>query len=784
MRTTAEDESPDAAPSLHILCIEDEPADVELCQQCLEKAGFDVCLDRVETREQFLARIQSTVYDLVLGDYRLPGWTGLEAVEHLRQLNIGAPFVLVTGALGEETAVECLKRGVADYVLKDRLGRLPMAVARCLEEKRLREARARGEEAMAHLAAIVESSDDAIIGTDLEGHILSWNPAAARILGHAPAEAQGCALATVIPPCPRRLSWEEVFGKVRAGETVRNYEVNPIWRGSRQVFLSLTVSPVRDPQGKVASVAAIARDITRHRHLEEQLRLKNQALLEQNRRAEAANHMKSEFLAGMSHELRTPLNSIIGLAELLHDGKLGPVSEGHLEYLGDILNSARHLLRLINDVLDLSKVEAGRLEFRPEPVQLDRLAEEVRDVLRLLAAKKQIDVAVEVAPEVNQVMADAARLKQVLYNLLSNALKFTPDGGQVWVRVKSSGPEAFRLEVEDTGIGIRAEDLPRLFQEFQQLDPGTVRKYGGSGLGLALTKRIVEAQGGRVGVRSTPNQGSVFYAVLPRVGELGTMVWSDNGPRILLVEAVPASAAWLGQALRRAGYGVMTAATGFAAAAACQTQTFAGFVVDLLLPDATGWEVLRRIRASEANRDTPVILVCGPEGRGLAAAFAVDDFLTRPVEAEALRASLERPGFPAAQARTVVVVDDDPEALREAEFLLAPLGCRVICCTGLGAGLAAVAESHPGLVIVGLLMRDLEDLGGLLRLRRNSAGRRVRLVTWARRELFEAERERLNTMGRRLALRASKGAEALLGELAAVLRMPGASLARRATAAR
>jgi PAS domain S-box-containing protein len=293
---------------------------------------------------------------------------------------------------------------------------LPAAVARSLEEKRLREARARGEQAMAHLAALVESSDDAIIGTDLEGRILTWNPAAGRMLGRSAAEALGCALSTLIPSAPRRLSWEEVLEKVRGGETIRNYEAGPIWRGGRQIYLSLTVSPVRDSQGRVASVAAIARDITRHRHLEYQLRLKNQILSEQNRRVEAANRMKSEFLAGMSHELRTPLNSVIGLAEMMYDGKLGPVSEHTKEYLGDILDSSRHLLRLINDVLDLSKVEAGRLEFRPEPVALDRLIDEARDALRLLAARKQIEVAVEVTPEVKQVVADAARLKQVLYN--------------------------------------------------------------------------------------------------------------------------------------------------------------------------------------------------------------------------------------------------------------------------------------------------------------------------------------------------------------------------------
>lgn len=508
---------------LRILFIEDNPADVELCLRCLRKAGFAFTAEVVQAPEEFLRCLRRGSYDLILADYRLPGWSGLDALESLRRENRDVPFILVTGSLGEETAVECLKRGVNDYLLKDRLARLPAAVHRVLEEKAVRDARGRAEEAVSRLAAIVESSDDAIIGTDLEGRILSWNPGAQGMFGYPAEETVGRPISRVIPPAGRRLNVEEVLAKVRAGESIRNYEAGLMRKEGKRVHISLNVSPVRDKHGVVVGAAAIARDITHRKRLEQQLRLENQELAGQNRRAEAANRLKSEFLAGMSHELRSPLNSIIGFAELMYDGKLGPVSEQNQEYLGDILDSARHLLRLINDVLDLSKVEAGRMDFRPEPVAVEKLVCEVRDVLRLLAAKKQITLTTETSPEVGEVMADAARLKQILYNYLSNALKFTPEGGHVSVRVKAEGPEAFRLEVEDTGIGIRLEDTALLFQEFRQLGTETARKYPGSGLGLALTKHIVEAQGGQVGVRSTPGSGSLFWAVLPRVARNGTV---------------------------------------------------------------------------------------------------------------------------------------------------------------------------------------------------------------------------------------------------------------------
>jgi signal transduction histidine kinase len=225
---------------------------------------------------------------------------------------------------------------------------------------------------------------------------------------------------------------------------------------------------------------------------------------------------KSEFLANMSHELRSPLNGIIGFAELMYDGKVGVVAPEHKEYLGDILTSARHLLHLINDVLDLSKVEAGKIEFKPEAVNVARVVAEVRDGLGALAAESRIDIATELDPGLPGVIADPAKLKQILYNYLSNALKFTAEGGHVTVRVSAEGERDFRIEVEDTGMGIRPEDIETLFTEFHQLDASTSKKHPGTGLGLALTRRIVEAQGGRVGVQSVYGRGSVFFAVLPR----------------------------------------------------------------------------------------------------------------------------------------------------------------------------------------------------------------------------------------------------------------------------
>jgi signal transduction histidine kinase len=244
-----------------------------------------------------------------------------------------------------------------------------------------------------------------------------------------------------------------------------------------------------------------------------ELRNKNEQLGRALEAARSATLAKSRFLASVSHELRTPLNGIIGFSELLYDGKLGPIPENQVDVLGDILSSSRHLLQLINDVLDLSKVEAGRMEFHPEPCLIEALAMEVCDVIRPLADKKGLQLTTDVAPRLTAKI-DPGRFKQVLYNYLSNAVKFTDAGGKVMLRIAPNGEKMFRVEVEDNGIGIDADEMPRLFQEFAQL-PNSRQAEQGTGLGLALTRRIAEAQGGSVGVESEPGQGSVFSAMLP-----------------------------------------------------------------------------------------------------------------------------------------------------------------------------------------------------------------------------------------------------------------------------
>jgi PAS domain S-box-containing protein len=361
--------------------------------------------------------------------------------------------------------------------------------------------------------SLIESNIDALMTTDASGIITDVNKQMEALTGCTRDELIGAPFKSYFTD-PERA--EAAIRLVLSEKKVTDYELTACARDGKQTVVSYNATTFYDRGRTLQGVFAAARDITERKNIEQMLQEKNVELEQQNRRVEEANRLKSEFLANMSHELRTPLNAIIGFTELMHDERVGPVSDNHKEFLGDILTSARHLLQLINDVLDLSKVEAGKMEFMPEKVNMTRTIAEVCEILRTISAGKSIQIDTFVDPSVDEITLDPAKLKQILYNYLSNALKFTPDQGRIKVSALPAAAGYFRIQVEDSGIGIKPEDVPRLFVAFQQLDASLSKKYPGTGLGLALTKKIVKAQGGRVGVTSTPSEGSTFFAILPK----------------------------------------------------------------------------------------------------------------------------------------------------------------------------------------------------------------------------------------------------------------------------
>jgi PAS domain S-box-containing protein len=369
--------------------------------------------------------------------------------------------------------------------------------------------------------------------TDRQGIVRRFNQEVCTLLKCSPERILGGYAWEFVAPDQREPFRAAMLARVADAAETPPFECEYLLDDGSRIVVEIRESLIQNDRGEVTGICRSLLDVTERKlaavaarkvaQYAMELRNKNEQLAHALHTARSATDAKSRFLASVSHELRTPLNGIIGFSELLYDGKLGPLSEDHRDIMGDILTSSRHLLQLISDILDLSKVEAGRMEFNPEYGALDPLVQEVRDVIRPLAERKAIQLSTEV-PAGFCAELDRSRFKQVLYNYLSNAVKFTPDAGCVIVRILASG-DCLRLEVEDNGIGIEPEDLSRLFRDFQQL-PTSRKANQGTGLGLALTRHIVEAQGGSVAVRSTPGAGSLFSAVLPlepRNGEESTL---------------------------------------------------------------------------------------------------------------------------------------------------------------------------------------------------------------------------------------------------------------------
>jgi PAS domain S-box-containing protein len=594
--------------------------------------------------------------------------------------------------------------------------------------------------------SLVEAAPDAMIVVDQTGTILLVNERTETLFDYPRGELIGQAVETLIP---------ERFRGPHAGHRT-GYAVDPHARpmgtglelsGRRrdgtEFPVEVSLSPMETEAGTL--VTAAVRDVTERRRLEED-RHRAETLLV--RTAEDANRLKSEFLANMSHELRTPLNAIIGFAELLHDGKTGPVTGRQKEFLKDILQSGEHLLQLINDVLDLSKIEAGRIELRPVPVRPTKLIGEVTDVLRTLAARKQIRIETEVDPSLGTLVTDPARLKQVLYNYLSNALKFTPPDGRVVVRVRPEGREAFQLEVEDTGIGIRPEDMDRLFVEFQQLHDAE-KGQAGTGLGLALTKRLVEAQGGRVGARSALGHGSAFFAVLPLVRpeaeRLPRPVRAPGvvgGLRILVIEDEPDDRRRISHILTAAGHAVEAVGTGAEGLACCTERSYEAIILDLMLPDMHGRDLLRVLHEEGLNRHTPVIVATVVTDRAVLAGFRVDDVLCKPVVGVELLTALRRATVPPGEHRPVLVVDDDPEALKITAAALLELGYRPTCVSTPGDALRRAQHDPPAAVLVDPLMTELHGFEFLSQFRRSAIGRRTPIIVCTLKQLPTRELRR------------------------------------------
>jgi signal transduction histidine kinase/CheY-like chemotaxis protein len=468
---------------------------------------------------------------------------------------------------------------------------------------------------------------------------------------------------------------------------------------------------------------------------------------------ERASQAKSDFLASMSHELRTPLSAIIGFSALMRDEPLdGDRRSVPNEWIQHVHRSGEHLLSLINDVLDLTKIEAGRIELEREPFDLGTALVESVEGLRPLADRKQIEMVVDHEP--GAIVADRGRLRQIIYNLLSNAIKFTPEGGRIRVESSWDGDEA-RIAVIDTGVGIALEDLGRVFDEFSQVGDLKAREAG-TGLGLALSRRLAEAHGGEVRVTSEVGVGSRFELLLPASraaseprAERPASVppAAAPGSTVLIIEDDPGAVRLLRTYLESEGYHAIVAPDGEAGIAAASAAAPAAIILDVLLPGIDGWEVLRRLKADPALRDVPVVVVTVVDERNVAMSLGAADYFLKPVRPEALLARLAQYTFTTKVKQRpvkVLAIDDDPTARELVVQALLPAGFEVVVAASGREGLAMAQADPPELVICDLLMPDVDGYEVVDQLRAHPETCDATILILTGQELSASERERLN----------------------------------------
>jgi signal transduction histidine kinase/CheY-like chemotaxis protein len=475
---------------------------------------------------------------------------------------------------------------------------------------------------------------------------------------------------------------------------------------------------------------------------------------EKSRQLASASEHKSQFLASMSHELRTPLNAIIGLTEMIVTNAAKFGAEKVLEPLRRVNAAGTHLLGLINEVLDLSKIEAGKLDLNPEPVNLSRLIDEVIGTAGQLAEKNQNRLVVDGADNLGPLITDPMRLKQILLNLLSNACKFTKEG-EVALRVRqvADGRDWIELAVSDTGIGMTAEQQAKLFQDFTQADSLTARRYGGTGLGLALSRKLARMMCGDVTVTSEAGKGSTFTVRLPSSREAQEVPLAEvgrDGARtmqsdcILVIDDDPTARELISHRLEAEGFSVVTATGGLEGLKRAKELRPRAITLDVMMPDLDGWSVLAALRQDAQLSEIPVIMVTILDEQRRGMALGAIGYLTKPIDRERLNALVQRFRAPARGAK-ILLVEDDPVQRERARAWLEPQQWIVTEAANGREALRSIREERPDLILLDLMMPEMDGFQLVAALQQESGWRDIPVIVITAMDLTAADRARLNS---------------------------------------
>ncbi len=629
---------------LRILMVEDNEDDQALEERELKKAGIRYSLVCVDTRQDFVHQLENFQADLILCDYSLPQFNALEALEIRKERASHIPVIIVTGTLTDEMAVECLKKGALDYVIKERIVRLPYAIQRALEHRRMTEQKEADAELIRQSEKLLRVMTGVLpallvyLTRDLRVHFCNriyekWFAISnEQVLGLTIEQAFNQEISD---------QFASYLPQLMEGETIQ-FEASLGSANDRRV-VSLSIKPEMDPRGQAKGFVCLMTDISPQKHYEE-------ALLAAKIQADAANEAKSQFLANMSHEMRTPLSAMMGFAELLMTPE--QADEDRQDWLGRIVKNCERLRKMIDEILDLSKIEAGKLEVFRSSVSVSEVIDQVRSTLFPLALEKNLELRFEVDGQIpRDIESDPIKLRHIFMNIVGNAIKFS-ERGPVTVRARMLDQVKLSFEVQDLGPGLTPLQSAHLFEPFTQVDSSMTRKTGGTGLGLALARRYARALGGDVQLtRSVPGEGSTFTISIDpgdcSTAEMLTQFCDDgkkaqpaaNGKniqlpefRVLVVDDVYDNQVLVRRFLEKAGATVDVASDGSEAVEKALQAEYDLVLMDLQMPVLDGYNATSRLR--EQGYEKPIIALTAHalrDERVRCLKMGFNGFLTKPI---------------------------------------------------------------------------------------------------------------------------------------------------------